>query len=318
VSLNLENNEPLSDELMNHARDCPSCSRLINAHELLTRALSSARTEKAAAATPISTVRARAAMHEQQKEILNMAKFTGLFSNHRRFTFGIAFGLLALIFFVAIPFPYQKIVGYNVALNGVPEEIPTADLSRAMDAIGQGQAPVKVLALETGFNYQVPGLPTEDDAREVGAVIAALSGTDITPQIAPVYETVSASLYAQARERIIKIEVDGKGKTDDQIKAEIESKLAAQGLSPAFVFVKTDSTGQRQIRMEINEKGEGHSGLQSTIEVDSRGKTDAQVAAEIRAKLAEQGHPNANVTIESSGADSLRQIKIEFEDSTSR
>ena len=173
---------------------------------------------------------------------------------------------------------------------------------------------MEVAASNGGFTYLISNLPNRAAARAVVAAIAALSGIESEAQINPIIETISASLYAQARERIIKIEVDGKGKTDDQIRAEIESKLAAQGLSPAFIFVKTDSSGERQIRLEINEKGNSSASLQSTIEVDSRGKTDEQIKAEVKARLAEQGHPDANITIERSGADSLRQIRIEIED----
>jgi hypothetical protein len=81
--------------------------------------------------------------------------------------------------------------------------------------------------------------------------------------------------------------------------------------------VKSDSTGQRNIRLEIAEKGDSMPrGQQTTIEIDGRGKTDAEIEAEVKAKLAEQGRPNANVTVERSGPDSLREIKIEIEDTT--
>jgi hypothetical protein len=313
--LSLENNEPLDDELMAHLRDCPSCAGFAEAQRLLDGAFAVSRNEREADPTPLSVVRAKVAMRQHRKESSIMARFAETLLGHRRWAMGIGLGVLALIFFVAVPFPYQRTVGYSVAINGAPGNIADGDLGKAMAALGYEQAPVRVLATGAGFDYQISNLPDMKAAREVGAAIVSLAGATGAPQITPIVETVSASLFAQARERKVTIEVDGEGKTDDQIKAEIESKLAAQGLAPAFVFVKTDPDGKRNIRLEIAEEGDSaKGGPQTTIEIDGRGKTDAEIEAEVKAKLAEQGRPNANVSVERTGPDSLRQIRIEIED----
>jgi hypothetical protein len=318
VRLSLVKNEPINGQLSEHLKTCSSCSQIAEAQGLLFKALDRVRAEEPQGSTPISVVRSAVAMRLNEEETSIMTKMKSVFSDHKPLGYGIVFGVLSLIFFLAVPFPYQRIVGYNVALSGIPAEIPGADLSRAMSALGQDRAAIKVMATGTGFDYEISNLPTKETAREVGAAVAALAGTTSVPEITAKYETVSASLYAQARERMVRIEVDGEGKTDDQIKAEIESKLAAHGLTPAFVFVKTDPDGKRNVKLEIEHiGGDSVGGLETTIEVDSRGKTDAQIEAEVKEKLAQQGHPNASVTIQSAGPDSLREIKIEIQDSIS-
>jgi hypothetical protein len=266
-------------------------------------------------ATPLGAVMAKAAMWSNEKEQSIMAKLTNVIASHKRASIATAFGLAALIFFLAVPFPYQRIVGYRITLSGVEIYIPDGDLAKSMEALGYTGAQINVVASPDGFDYEIGNLPSMAAAKEVAAATVSLTGTKVSPVIAPEIELVSGSLYAQARERLVRIEVDGKGKTDDQIKAEIESKLVAQGLSPGFIFVKTDSTGERRIQMEIGEKGVGHGGMETTIEIDGRGKSNAQIEDEVKARMALQGHPNANVTIESSGPDSLREIRIEIQDS---
>jgi len=312
----LESNKPISKELLEHLRNCPSCMELGRAQMLLNGAFESMRAERVSNPTPISTLKGKVAVRQNEKEISIMAEIINIVTGHKRWTFGITFGLLALKVFLAVPFHYQRTVGYSVSIAGLPADIPEESLQKALAAAGQGNVGVQVTASDAGFSYLIADLPDQESARAVKAVFMALSGGAADARITPIIETVSASLYAQARERIVKVEVDGEGKTDEQIKAEVESKLAAQGLSPAFVFVKTDPDGKRNIKLEIAESGDSTQGQQTTIEVDGRGKTDEQVAAEVRAKLAEQGRPNANVTVTSNGPDSLRQIRIEIEDTT--
>jgi hypothetical protein len=300
-----------------HLRSCSACEKWARSQAFLDTAFDTARFESEFDPTPFSIIRSQVAMRQNNKEISIMAKTTEILTGHGRLSLGIGLGVLALILFVAVPFPYQRTIGYSVSVSGAPGNISNGDMAKTLNALGQEQASVQVMTNGAGYDYRVSDLPDQDAAREVGAAIVTLAGATTSPVIAPIIETVSASLYAQARERVVQIEVDGEGKTDDQIKAEIESKLAAQGLSPAFIFVKTGNDGKREIKLEIAESGDSSAHRpQTTIEIDGRGKTDEQIQAEVKAKLAEQGQPNANVSIESSGPDSLRQIRIEIQDTT--
>jgi hypothetical protein len=173
-----------------------------------------------------------------------------------------------------------------------------------------------VTASEKGTDYTFSNIASMKAVKEISAAFKTLSGTKTDPTISTKYETVSGSLYAQARNRMIKVEVDGTGKTDEQIKAEIESKLAAQGFNGSLVFIKTGNDGERKIQLNIEENGDSQGAPQQTIEIDGRGKTPDQLKDEIKSKLEQQGHQNVNVTVQNEGSDSLRRIEVEIKDTT--
>jgi hypothetical protein len=187
-------------------------------------------------------------------------------------------------------------------------------MDKALGAIGYGNISVKVSVSDKGADYEFSSLPSLQAAREVATAFAALTKTAAVPRIMPRIETVSASLYAQARNRMVQIEVNGEGKTDEQIKAEIEAKLAAQGFSGSIVYLKTDSTGRKNINLQIEESDSMPGQAGTTIDIDTHGKTDDQIKAEVAAKMAAQGHPKAQINVHSEGADSTRKIELRIED----
>ena len=187
-------------------------------------------------------------------------------------------------------------------------------MDKALSAIGYGNIPVKVSVSDKGADYEFTSLPSLQAAREVATAFAALTKTSASPRIMPKIETVSASLYAQARNRMVQIEVNGEGKTDEQIKAEIEAKLAAEGLGGSLVYLKTDSTGRHEIQLNIEESDSTPRTPETTIEIDTHGKTDDQIKEEIAAKMAAQGHPNARIEMHTTGPDSLRRMELKIED----
>jgi hypothetical protein len=307
---------PIKDnqELLDHLNSCPECSRLAEAGEILDKSFDSLRQESRPHPTPLSAIRAKLATQTLNKESNIMAKFKNAISAHPRWGFGLIIGVLALMLFILVPFPYQRVAGYDVRFSGINSQIPTLEFSQSLKALGYEQATIKIMATDIAGEYLISNLPNLKVAKEVAAAFAALTGLAASPTIIPKIETVSGSLFAQARNRIIQIDIDGQGKSDEQIKAEIESKLAAQGFSAPLVYVKTDSTGQKNIRLKIEETDSGPATPQTTIEIDARGKSPEQVQQEIKARLAQQGHPDANVIVEGNGADTLRKFEIRIEE----
>jgi len=305
---------PVDPELMEHLKNCPSCASLFDADLLISDGIKEMRQDSFDEATPISLLKARMAAHEPQKESKIMAAFRNTVSNHPRATFGLLIGALALVFFLLVPFPYQRTVGYNVRFSGVNAAVQPANISNAIKQLDLSPFSLRVTGTPAGNDYILAELPSLPAAREAAAAFAALTGTSVAPVISPITETVSGSLYAQARNRLIQIEVKGEGKTDEQIRDEIKAKLEAQGYGGAVVYVKTGADGKRNIELHIEESDSGSGGPVETIEVDSHGKTNA----EIKAKLAAKGHPNADIQIRTEGPDSLRQIEIQIQDTTGR
>jgi hypothetical protein len=298
-------------ELAAHLEVCESCAKLAQAQKLLDSAMNSIKQE-AVEPGDISVLKASLAARQATKERSIMSKISSALAGHKPLSFGLGFGILVILFLTLVPLPYQRISGYSVSFADVEGVVPADQMSKVMSAVGYENVPVKVEAGQKGVYYEFQELKSLQEAREVASAFVEYTKTKSSPWIKANIETISASLYAQARDKRIRVEIDATGKTDEQIKAEIKSKLAAQGYTEPVIYLKTDSTGKREIRLDI--KGSGYSITpKQQIEIDAKGKTDAQIKAEIESKLAAQGHPNAEVKIESEKADSTRKIEIRIE-----
>jgi hypothetical protein len=132
-------------------------------------------------------------------------------------------------------------------------------------------------------------------------------------------------LFAQARDKIITIEVSGAGKTDAELEAAISAKLTEAGLTPDQVTVTTGSDGYRQIdisasrstadvgdSMQIQLKVDGDSkvGFNLLSPQDAENMTDAELKAALEAKLAEQGITNAEVVV-TRDAEGKRKVEVQ-------
>jgi hypothetical protein len=317
--IRLEKQSKIDAELIEHLNGCPECSQLARAQDLLNSSFRSLRSEPEIPSSSLAVIRAQMATLEDSKEQNIMASLKDGIKSHPRLGLGVTFGLLALLFLVLVPLPYQRVSGYSVQIGGIDPSIPTQELAQAIKALGYENISIKAMISPDNATLAFSNLPNLKAARGVVAAVKSLTGTEDAPEITPQFETVSASLYAQAREKMIKIEVDGTGKTDEQIKAEIESKLAAQGCDKPLVYFKREPGGKKNIQMELKTNDCSNvNPSQQTLEIDARDKTDDQIKAEIQAKLAAEGHQNAQVSITTTGSDSTldRKIEIQLSDST--
>ena len=366
----LEKSRHDSLELQNHLKSCPECSRLAEAESMLENALTKARELPDTETTPFRILQARVTAQNELSKGGLMKIFQNKVSAHPKFRAGLAIFMAVVIFAVLIPMPYQTTVGYEVKFTG-PDKNSTesiSELSKALDAIGYSQVAINTSLADSEINYTISNLATLQAAKEVSATIDAISrkideiSKKMPTEISPVFGTANASLLAQAGKRLLDIEVEGKGKTDEQIEAEIRAKLAAEGVTNGKVDVKTDSTGNRNIsisidsladsirnieKLEIETKGNDATGKESEIkrkmqeieirprgndtskininldrdlpkiDVDSKGKTNAEIENEIINKLNEQGHPNADVKVETDSK-GQRKIQIEMQDSLTK
>jgi len=247
------------------------------------------------------------------------------FRIHPRIGWGLALAVALFLFVSLVPFSYQRIAGYEstVAFNS-PVQIAPEHLKSALAAIGQTGVKVGLELTDAGSVFHLKGLPSQLAARQAVAVINSLAGTKGESKITPVFETISASLYAQARDRIISIEIDGAGKTDAQLESEITSKLTEAGLTADQVSVTTGSDGSRQIsvsasrntadagdstQIKLKVNGDSKVGLNMLSAQDTKNMTDAELKAALEAKLAEQGITNTEVVV-SRDADGKRKVEV--------
>lgn len=316
--IRLEKQSKIDAELIEHLNGCPECSQLARAQEILSSSFRSLRSESELPSSSLAVIRARMATLEDSKEQNIMSNLKNSIKSHPRLGLGVTFGLLALLFLVLVPLPYQRVSGYNVQIGGIDSSIPIPELVQAIKTLGYENTSIRVEESGTNATLAFGNISDLKAARGLVAAIKTLAGTTDSPKITPQFETVSASLYAQAREKMVKIEVDGTGKTDDQIKAEIEAKLAAQGFDKPLIYIKSEPGGKKHIQMELKSTGDNPMPPQTTIEIDTKGKSDDQIKMEIQNRLAAEGHPEAQISLTTTGSDSSmeRKLEIQLSDST--
>jgi hypothetical protein len=316
----LENGE-LSRELIAHLMQCPNCSLLAEAQNILQESFETIRIEQDSDVTPLSVLKAEMATRKPAKEINFMANVGKSLTQHPRLGISFGLGIALMLFVVLVPFSYQKTVGYQIEFAiGDSQLAPKAEaLNNALGALGYNEAKATFSSLGNSGKYLISVLPNMKAVRETQALFASILGTFSSPKVSPIVETISGSLYAQVKDKMVKIEIDATNKTDEEIQNEIKSKLTAQGIACDIFYVKTDKTNQgsdstKQIKFECVIKGDTGLGGQEAkmIQIDGRGKTEEQIQTEIKARLAEKGMPDCDVDVNGSSTDSTNCRRIEI------
>ena len=335
----LNRTDEIDEELRKHLDGCPACSREVAAWRLLNSVLESARGEKEPPPTLFREIRARMAAHigrEKEKEDSIMSKVKNQIANHPRFSIGLVVAVCVFAFVVLVPFSYDRTVGYNLAYTGLDSkyDLPPEMLTEILTSLGYGQAGVQLAKNGSHLDYRITGLPSRTAAREASTAFLSLTGYSGEPVMTLVARKTSASLYAQVRDRLIEIEVQSAGKSEAEIRAEIEEKLRDQGLANPDVTVTIKPDGMREIKIGIQDSSE--TGMKEKqieiicpedqpiikieepsleISVDSKDKTDEQIKEEIRQKLAAEGMQDIDVSVTTDSNGSRRiEIKAGKED----
>jgi hypothetical protein len=318
-------------KLKEHIKNCPECALDFEAQQLLKSAFENNRNEKLGDETPFELVKTRL---ENQIATLNtkesnfMTKVKKQIKTHPKASFGITVAVTLFAFMLLVPFSYDRTVGYDVILAGFeggqiePEVINDVSIALGFDDI--------VLELTIDNELILSHFPSERAAKEVADAISIITKIDNPVRIKPIRQVVSGSLFAQARDKLLKIEVDTKGKTDEEVETEIRKILKERGATEADVDVSTDDEGMREIivhvkdssdtkqtekKMKIMVSGDEKISIDDpacNIQVETEGKTVEEIEAEIKKQMKEKGIKDAeiDVTLEDDGKKRI-EIKVE-------
>ena len=326
----LEEGADIDGDLRTHIESCDSCAEFAAAKKRLDNILAKTRNLPSLSATPYAEIRERVenkiAMERKGKSLMLNVKH--LIENHPKAGFSLLAAVCLFALMVLVPFSYTRTVSYTVKFERMDPAFDTSEdlLSQVLKSLGMEQASVEIIRKDSYVDCKIGNLPSEKSAREAAAAFKAVSGYEGSGVITPVALRTSASLYAQVMDKLNKIEVDGKGKTDAEIKAEIEAKLKERGFENPRVTVTTESNGMRQIDVGLTDSSQAKiskrqleiavSGDDITLDaaheisIDAEGKTDEQIKAEVTKKLAEQGIENPQITVKTD-KDGKHNIEIE-------
>jgi hypothetical protein len=315
----------LDESARQHLSGCPSCRDEVAAAEALSAALIATRADDHNNATQFARLRSRVEA-QAPKETSIMSKIFENITSRPRTALGVSIAAALFLFVTLVPFSYQTTAGYKVAFSGVDPSVSPQVIEKSLAALGYSDISISVSTDNDRADYFITNVSSKSQAREIAAAFASLAHFTGEPVLTPVKKTVSGTLYAQARDRLIEIRIDGAGKTDDEIAAEIRGRLEAEGLSDVNASFSTRPDGMKQIDITFSSDSDSYMELQIvndgsslqpegiSIQPDRQdeGKTDAEVKADIEAELRAKGIADPQVTVTTT-PDGKREVNVEAE-----
>jgi hypothetical protein len=311
-----------------HLANCAECARFAEAEREVAGSLRTLKSTPIEPSIPLALLRQRIetkAAKYARKEITVMSSLVKQIRIHPRASVGVALAVALFLFVTLVPFSYQRIGGYavTVVVPDVNADAPP-DIQGALALLGHANVAIKASLDDNGATYEIGDFPSRSAAREAGAAVKALCGKQGTVSIEPVMETVSGNLYAQVRDRLITIQIDGTGLSDPELESEISAKLAEKGFTATSVSVSTSSDGLRQISISA-EAQNAQDSLQLELKLgdtvccngptmiqlaNDSTMTDDELKAELEAKLRAQGCTNLSVVVTRT-PDGKREVRVE-------
>jgi hypothetical protein len=331
----------LDPEIIEHLKVCPSCAREAEAGRLLDSVFKSIRERAVTDLTPFYALKAKletlsSVKKEKEQSIMN--KFKKEISSHPRFSFGIVAAACLFAFVLLVPISYNKTVGYNLVMSDINADsgVDPATVGDVVDAMGYAEVQISTSIDDRKLKIIFEDLPSKKAVNEIISAMTSLSQQEAMTEVSPVVIKEMGTIYAQVRDKIDEIRVETKGKTDQEVKEEIEKGLKERGHQNPRVEVITTPDGKREIRIDTDIKQKTDKGEFETqekqmfiigeddsvsiktlphdrLEIDTEGKTNAQIEAEVREKLSRKGIENPKVTVKEL-PDGRREINVEVKE----
>jgi len=170
---------------------------------------------------------------------------------------------------LVVPVSYEHVTGDRVTLALAKTQDPAALVTIAQEmksALHASGVRVESRGTTVSFVADVPRSSGVPAAHVAAAFAAALEkrGYQATVATAPIREKATGSVYAFARDVVIKVDVADKSAA--QIESEIRSQLENAGIPDARVSVSTGSN-QEKITMELPPRTGGSGGAPANVKV---------------------------------------------------
>lgn len=253
-----------------------------------------------------------------------MLGIRNLFAANRKLSFAVVTSALVFAFITLVPFEYQHTIGYEAIYAGasLTGRVNTIELTTILKGLGYKNVEINLTKVPNATLCTIKGLPSRSAVNEATAVLAGMAGFEGEPSVTPMVETVSGSLYAQVagelRPDVFNFKFEGK--TDEEIKAMIEERLAAQGCTNTTVSVErlgTSANGEPRLKIRVG-VGDGSTGTPKCslddlnlddLDIQDKTKTDAEIKALVEERIAARGITDVQVTV-TTNAEGHRSIML--------
>ncbi|MFH2036096.1 MAG: hypothetical protein ABIJ45_06805 [Candidatus Zixiibacteriota bacterium] len=317
----------ISSEIMEHFKSCPSCAQMAQSSLLLQDILKSH--NETYPVTPIEELITKIEKLALPKETF-MSKVKEQIDNRPKLIYGMGFAIFLFLFITLVPFSYKINAGYDLIVgNDQQIEISREQIDLIIFKIGLNDIGIE----HSGNQLIFTGLSEKQDAIKIATALDIILQNKFEYKINPVYNTISGSLYAQVKDKI-KVNVESEGKTLEQMAQEIEEQLSKFYSAVNAIVVEEDGNRRIQVRVSKEEDGKKNEQLfelyieaepdeditfeistlakANKLDIDMEGKSDDEIISEVKAKLEEQGQPDADVTI-TTNQDGKREINIKVD-----
>ncbi len=212
---------------------------------------------------------------------------------------------------LVIPIRYQRTVGHRIDLTVSGAALDRVGVEHLASEVGQV---TRARTLDVGkaagggavLGVEILAMSEERAERVAAALVESLRERSFTAEarVSPITETVSGNVYAMVRDRIIVIDVDTEGKTDEEVEDEIRAQLLDEGVAEPSVKYHSDAD-ETVLRVEGEHEGKAFKLVQKQVggERDpnvrmeigwldtsrEEGMTDEQLEAKIRGQLEARG-----------------------------
>ncbi len=210
--------------LLEHIRQCPECASFVRAERLLQCDLETVRIDDFTDIISFSALRARVearaglASSDSHKEKNIMGKVMGQLRRRPRLGTSIAVALVLLAIITLVPFSFERIAGYEVAIAGVNKNLAmdSDKIQELLNGLGVGDAVVDVGDCEKTCVVRISDLESENDVKIVTAAFDELGHCELK-EVKPVLIKESSTLVNEARRKIFVIQAKTECMPDGEV-----------------------------------------------------------------------------------------------------
>jgi len=228
-----------------------------------------------------------------------------------------AFGAVAVLAMLLVPFSYQKTVAYDVSFylndssaslapglsSALQESFGATSINTNRDSDGSLTLTARV-PLEAA-----KGVAARADAF---ATVLSADGQQVTTTVEPVRETVSGNLFAMTRDQTVKVDITATGRTPAEIEADVRRQLEAAGVTGANVMVSQDGDKTTiQIFQEHEGNGTAGNGGDGAHVIPGHGNEGAGWVSDSSQNPA--AHGNFEFTVDGKTPDPAKMASIRIE-----
>lgn len=172
---------------------------------------------------------------------------------------------------LVVPVRYQRTIGHRIDLTVSGAALDQIGIERLTGDVGQVTRARSLQVDQAAgggvtLGIELHATSEERAERVASALVERLRDRTFTAdaRVSPITETVSGNVYAMVRDRIIVIDVNTEGKTDQEVEDEIRAQLLDEGVADPDVKYHSDGA-KTEVRVQGEHEGKAFNVVHKTL-----------------------------------------------------